>query len=55
VCRFETEPSRKRRALIAWCDELIAHLRANGDARLDQLRDETKGLRDRLASRSFPQ
>jgi hypothetical protein len=41
--------------LIAWCDELIAHLRANGDARLDQLRDETKGLRDRLASRPFPQ
>jgi hypothetical protein len=49
VCRVETETSKKRRAVIAWCDELIAHLRANGE-RLDQLREETQALRDRLAT-----
>jgi hypothetical protein len=49
MCRVETETSKKRRAVIAWCDELIAHLRANGE-RLDQLREETQALRDRLAT-----
>jgi hypothetical protein len=51
TCSLEPENSKKRRALIAWCDELIAQLRARRDSRFEQLREETQALRDRLATR----
>ena len=55
TCRVETEVGEKRRALIVWCDDLIAHLRGKSGSQLADLRRSTQALRDRLRDVPLPE
>jgi len=51
---FRIEHSDKRDAAIAWCDAVIAGVRAEGNERLDEFRHDMQALRDRLVRTAPP-